>query len=54
MPTYGDFEIALITVDIPEFKLEKSVMQLRRQIFTDMGIEFCLNTEVGVDISTSL
>ena len=41
----------LITFGIPEFKLEKSVMQQRREIFTDMGVEFCLNTEVGVDIS---
>ncbi|SHF79216.1 glutamate synthase (NADPH/NADH) small chain [Microbulbifer donghaiensis] len=41
----------LITFGIPEFKLEKSVMQKRREIFTDMGIEFCLNTEVGKDIS---
>ncbi|AMX01362.1 FAD-dependent oxidoreductase [Microbulbifer thermotolerans] len=41
----------LITFGIPEFKLEKSVMQRRRQVFTDMGIEFCLNTEVGKDIA---
>jgi glutamate synthase (NADPH/NADH) small chain len=41
----------LLTFGIPEFKLEKRVMQQRREIFTDMGIEFCLNTEVGKDIS---
>ncbi|KUJ82881.1 glutamate synthase small subunit [Microbulbifer flavimaris] len=41
----------LLTFGIPEFKLEKRVMQQRREIFTDMGIEFCLNTEVGRDIS---
>ena len=41
----------LLTFGIPEFKLEKSVMQRRREIFTEMGIEFCLNTEIGVDIS---
>ncbi|WP_193165813.1 FAD-dependent oxidoreductase [Microbulbifer hainanensis] len=40
----------LITFGIPEFKLEKSVMQQRREIFTEMGVEFCLNTEVGKDI----
>jgi glutamate synthase (NADPH) small chain len=40
----------LLTFGIPEFKLEKSVMSRRRQIFTEMGIEFCLNTEVGKDI----
>ncbi len=41
----------LLTFGIPPFKLEKGVMQLRRQIFTDMGIEFRLNTTVGVDVS---
>ncbi|MBT8140122.1 MAG: FAD-dependent oxidoreductase [Gammaproteobacteria bacterium] len=37
----------LLTFGIPEFKLEKQVMQTRREIFVDMGIEFVLNTEVG-------
>lgn len=41
----------LLTFGIPAFKLEKSVMQQRREIFTEMGIEFQLNTEVGQDIS---
>jgi glutamate synthase (NADPH/NADH) small chain len=41
----------LLTFGIPEFKLEKSVMKQRREIFTDMGVEFCLNTEIGKDIS---
>ncbi|MEW5249560.1 FAD-dependent oxidoreductase [Microbulbifer sp. 2201CG32-9] len=41
----------LLTFGIPEFKLEKSVMQKRREIFTEMGIEFRLNTEIGSDIS---
>ncbi|BBM01036.1 FAD-dependent oxidoreductase [Microbulbifer sp. GL-2] len=41
----------LITFGIPEFKLEKSVMQKRREVFVEMGVEFCLNTEVGKDIS---
>jgi glutamate synthase (NADPH/NADH) small chain len=41
----------LLTFGIPPFKLEKSVMQLRREIFTAMGIEFNLNTTVGVDVS---
>lgn len=40
----------LLTFGIPSFKLEKEVIQLRRQIFTEMGIEFVLNTEVGKDI----
>ena len=41
----------LLTFGIPEFKLEKSVMSHRREIFTEMGIEFRLNTEIGKDIS---
>ncbi|MEE8057350.1 MAG: FAD-dependent oxidoreductase [Pseudomonadales bacterium] len=41
----------LLTFGIPEFKLEKSVMSRRREIFEGMGIEFRLNTEVGTDIS---
>ena len=41
----------LLTFGIPEFKLEKTVMSRRREVFTGMGIEFRLNTEVGRDIS---
>ncbi|MDT0596003.1 FAD-dependent oxidoreductase [Glaciecola petra] len=41
----------LLTFGIPSFKLEKDVITLRREIFTDMGIEFRLNTEVGKDIT---
>ncbi|MEX1033281.1 MAG: FAD-dependent oxidoreductase [Cellvibrionaceae bacterium] len=40
----------LLTFGIPEFKLEKRVMRKRREIFTEMGIEFRLNTEVGKDV----
>lgn len=40
----------LLTFGIPPFKLDKSVMTLRREIFTDMGIEFQLGVEVGTDI----
>ena len=40
----------LLTFGIPEFKLEKSVLALRREVFEGMGIEFRLNTEVGKDI----
>ena len=40
----------LLTFGIPEFKLEKTVVQNRRKIMEDMGIEFVLNTEVGKDI----
>ena len=40
----------LLTFGIPEFKLEKQIMRRRREIFTSMGIEFHLNTEIGKDI----
>jgi glutamate synthase (NADPH/NADH) small chain len=41
----------LLTFGIPEFKLEKTVLSNRREVFTGMGIEFRLNTEVGKDIT---
>lgn len=41
----------LLTFGIPSFKLEKEVVQQRREILEDMGVEFCLNTEIGKDIS---
>ncbi|OZB37151.1 MAG: glutamate synthase small subunit [Halothiobacillus sp. 14-56-357] len=41
----------LLTFGIPPFKLEKSVLETRRRIFEEMGIEFRLNTDVGTDIS---
>jgi len=41
----------LLTFGIPEFKLEKSVMARRRQVFTDMGVEFRLHTEIGNHVS---
>jgi glutamate synthase (NADPH) small chain len=41
----------LLTFGIPEFKLEKSVMSRRREVFEEMGIEFRLNTHVGTDIT---
>ena len=40
----------LLTFGIPQFKLEKQVMQRRREVFEGMGVEFRLNTEIGVDI----
>ncbi len=43
----------LLTFGIPSFKLEKSVMENRRVIFEEMGVEFKLNTEVGKDIALS-
>lgn len=41
----------LLTFGIPEFKLEKSVVQRRREVLEGMGVEFRLNTEIGRDIS---
>ena len=41
----------LLTFGIPSFKLEKDVIQTRREIFEGMGIEFRLNVNVGVDVS---
>ncbi len=41
----------LLTFGIPAFKLDKEVMSLRREIFTEMGVEFKLGVEVGTDAS---
>lgn len=41
----------LLTFGIPEFKLEKTVMTRRREVFEEMGVEFILDTSVGKDIS---
>ncbi|WP_192456245.1 formate-dependent uric acid utilization protein AegA [Musicola keenii] len=41
----------LLTFGIPAFKLDKSLLIQRRALFSAMGIEFRLNTEVGQDIS---
>ncbi len=41
----------LLTFGIPSFKLEKDVIQTRREILEGMGIEFRLNINVGTDIS---
>ena len=40
----------LLTFGIPPFKLEKQIVQTRRQILEEMGIQFVLNTEVGKDV----
>jgi len=39
----------LLTFGIPPFKLEKSVVQKRREIMEEMGIEFVLNHRIGTD-----
>ncbi|MDX7988571.1 glutamate synthase small subunit [Xenorhabdus sp. 12] len=41
----------LLTFGIPSFKLEKEVMIQRREMFSGMGIEFRLNTEIGKDVT---
>lgn len=41
----------LLTFGIPPFKLEKSVLVRRREVFTTMGVEFKLNTDVGKDVA---
>jgi glutamate synthase (NADPH) small chain len=40
----------LLTFGIPPFKLEKDVVEKRREIMQYMGVEFRLNVEVGRDI----
>ncbi|WP_312457444.1 formate-dependent uric acid utilization protein AegA [Pseudescherichia sp.] len=41
----------LLTFGIPAFKLDKSLLARRREIFTGMGIRFELNCEVGKDVA---
>ena len=40
----------LLTFGITEFKLEKKVVRRRRKILEEMGVEFFLGKEIGVDI----
>ena len=44
----------LLTFGIPEFKMEKSIMRRRRDIFEGMGIEFRLNTNVDHPLMQTL
>jgi glutamate synthase (NADPH/NADH) small chain len=41
----------LLTFGIPPFKLEKEVVEKRREIMQGMGVEFRLGTEVGRDLA---
>lgn len=43
----------MLTFGIPPFKLDKTVLSQRREIFTAMGIDFHLNCEIGRDITFS-
>ena len=40
----------LLTFGIPPFKLDKDIVEKRKEILEEMGVEFILNTEVGKDI----
>ncbi|MEM9057877.1 MAG: FAD-dependent oxidoreductase, partial [Pseudomonadota bacterium] len=41
----------LLTFGIPPFKLEKHIVETRRELLEGMGVEFRLGTEVGTDVS---
>jgi glutamate synthase (NADPH/NADH) small chain len=41
----------LLTYGIPPFKLEKQVVETRRAVLEDMGVEFVLGTEIGTDMA---
>lgn len=43
----------LLTFGIPPFKLDKKVLEIRREIFSHFGIRFHLNQEVGRDVDFS-
>ncbi len=40
----------LLTFGIPPFKLEKEVVETRRALMEEMGVEFRLNVEIGSDL----
>lgn len=41
----------MLRVGIPNFRLDKEVLDREIQIIKDMGVEICLNTELGKDFS---
>ncbi|HKZ73880.1 MAG TPA: FAD-dependent oxidoreductase [Steroidobacteraceae bacterium] len=41
----------LLTYGIPPFKLEKEVVEKRREIMEGMGVEFRLGVDIGVDLA---
>lgn len=43
----------MLTFGIPSFKLDKQLMATRRAIFSEMGIKFHLNCEIGRDLPFS-
>jgi glutamate synthase (NADPH/NADH) small chain len=40
----------LLTFGIPPFKLEKEVVERRRELLEEMGVQFVLGTEIGRDL----
>jgi glutamate synthase (NADPH/NADH) small chain len=49
----NDVPGGLLVLGIPDFKLEKSIVERRLEIMEDEGIEFITNTAVGKDIKLS-
>jgi glutamate synthase (NADPH/NADH) small chain len=43
----------LLTFGIPPFKLDKSIVKIRRDVLEGMGVRFHMNTEVGRDVAFS-
>ncbi|MEP6485389.1 MAG: FAD-dependent oxidoreductase [Rudaea sp.] len=43
----------LLTYGIPPFKLDKSIVRIRRNVLEEMGVKFRLNTDVGRDVAFS-
>ena len=41
----------LLTFGIPPFKLDKGIVETRREVMESMGVEFVLETEIGKDLS---
>jgi glutamate synthase (NADPH/NADH) small chain len=40
----------LLTFGIPPFKLEKQIVETRREVMESMGVDFVLGTDIGTDI----
>ncbi len=43
----------LLTFGIPPFKLDKSIIKIRRDVLEGMGVRFHMNTDVGRDVAFS-
>src|ERR1017187_878523 len=49
--SFSSLNGGLLTFGIPPFKLEKEVVEKRREIMEGMGVEFRLNVEIGRDLA---